>query len=114
MINGDKPIFRFVDGKLIGYGTPWCGKENLRENDSVPLEAICFLTRAEKNSIKRITAKEAVSFILTQILRPEDMESFDALLGLLDLTLKEIPCYVLGCNISEEAAEVSYNGMKKE
>ena len=112
IINGDKPILRFLDDSLYAYGTPWCGKEGLQTNASVPLKAICFLERAQVNTIRRIGADEAVMRIFHQILTPDDVSSLDALIPLLDRTLREIPCYVLGCNISEEAAEVAYTAMK--
>ena len=111
IVNGDKPILRFKEDGLYAYGTPWCGKENLQSNTSVPLKAICFLERAEQNGIRPIRADEAVMRIFHQILTPEDIQSLDALIPLLDRTLREIPCYVLSCNMSEEAAEVAYHGM---
>ncbi len=111
IVNGDKPIMRFVDDRLRAYGTPWCGKEGYNINTSVPLTAICFLERDTKNIIRKIKADEAVMRIFHQILSPEDMATVDALFPLLDRMLREIPCYVLGCNISEEAAEVAYQGM---
>ena len=111
VVNGDKPIMRFIDGELYAYGTPWCGKEGWQTNTKVAIKGLCFLERAENNAIRRIGADEAVMRIFHQILTPQDMETVDALFPLLDRTLREIPCYVLGCNISEEAAEVAYNGM---
>jgi len=78
------------------------------------LQAICFLERAPQNTIRRIGADEAVMRIFHQILSPDDIETLDALVPLLDRTLREVPCYVLGCNISEEAAEVAYRGMKNK
>ena len=113
IINGDKPILRYINGAFIAYGTPWCGKEGLENNTSAPLYAICFIERAEKNSIRRITPDEAIMRMFQQILTPDDLASVDALFPLLDRTLSQIPCYILGCNISEEAAEVAYNGMNK-
>lgn len=112
VVNGDKPIMRFIDGKLYAYGTPWCGKEGWQTNTKVAIKGLCFIERAEENSIRRMGADEAVMRIFHQILTPSDMETVDALFPLLDRTLREVPCYVLGCNISEEAAEVAYNGMK--
>ena len=112
VVNGDKPIMRFVDDKLYAYGTPWCGKEGWQNNTSVPLKALCFVERSENNRIRRIGADEAVMLMFHQILTPSDLETVDALFPLLDRTLREVPCYVLGCNILEEAAEVAYNGMK--
>ncbi len=112
VVNGDKPIMRFVGDKLYAYGTPWCGKEGWQNNTKVPLKALCFVERSLDNRIRRIGADEAVMLMFHQILTPSDLETVDALFPLLDRTLREIPCYVLGCNISEEAAEVAYNGMK--
>lgn len=112
VVNGDKPIFRFVDGKLYAYGTPWCGKECWQTNTRVELRALCYLERAAENNIRKIGADEAVVRLFHQILTPTDLETVDALFPLLDKTLKSVPCYMLGCNMSEQAAEVAYNGMK--
>ena len=112
VVNGDKPILRFENGKLYAYGTPWCGKEGWQTNTRVSLKALCFLERSAENRIRRIGADEAVMLMFHQILTPQDLETVDSLFPLLDKTLREIPCYILGCNMSEEAAEVSYNGMK--
>ena len=113
IINGDKPILRYIDGEFVGYGTPWCGKEGFGANASVPLKAICFLERGEINSVERISAQDAVARIFHQILTPDDMETLDSLLPLLDLTLKNVPCYLLRCNMDTEAARVAYNAMKE-
>lgn len=113
VVNGDKPIMRFVGDKLFAYGTPWCGKEGYQNNTSAAIKGICFIERAQSNSIKRITAEEAIGRIFHQILTPDDLASVDALFPLLDRTLTQIPCYLLKCNISEEAAEVAYRGMNE-
>lgn len=111
IINGDKPIMRFCGDRLFAYGTPWCGKEGYSSNASVPIKAICFIERATENSIRKISASDALTRIFHQILTPDTAEGIDALFPLIDRMLGEIPCYVLGCNISEEAAEVAYDGM---
>ena len=103
---------KFVDGKLYAYGTPWCGKEGWNNNTRVPVNALCFLERSKDNNIRRIGADEAIMRLFHQILTPSDMETVDALFPLLDKTLREVPCYILGCNMDEEAAVVAYNGMK--
>ena len=111
IVNGDKPIMRFTGDRLYAYGTPWCGKEGFNTNGSVPIKAICFIERATENSIRRISPADALMRIFHQILTPKTVENLDSFLPLLDRTLTEIPCFVLGCNISLEAAEVAYNGM---
>lgn len=114
VINGDKPILRFDENRLWAYGTPWCGKEGWNTNASVPLKALCFLERAPENEIVQLPPKEAVMRVFHQVLPPSDISGVDALFPLLDRMLKEIPCYVLKCNISEEAAEVAYSGMNQK
>ncbi len=114
VINGDKPIMRFENDRLYAYGTPWCGKEGWEINASVPVTAICFLERGEKNEIEPIPAADAVMRVFQQVLTPTDLQSVDTLFPLLDKMLCEIPCYLLKCTISEEAAEVAYGGMCPE
>ena len=113
IINGDKPIMRFSGDELIVYGTPWCGKEGYNINTSSPLSALCFLNRGQENKIARCDEGSAVMKLFHQILLPQDEETANALFELLDKMVCNIPIYELYCNISPEAAEVAYNGMKK-
>ena len=48
IVNGDKPLVFLRDGKLYGYGTPWCGKECLSENRSVALSYLLYFSRKRK------------------------------------------------------------------
>lgn len=114
VINGDKPIMRFEGDALYGYGTPWCGKEGMETNASVPVRAICFLERGLKNKIQKISAADAVVRVMGQVLTPTDIPSLDAMFPLLDRMLAEIPCYLLTCNMEEEAAEVAYAEMSTQ
>ena len=113
IINGDKPIFRFVDGKLRAYGTPWCGKEGFNVNADAPLSAICFIERGSKNEISRIDASEAVMRMFTQILMPPEESAIDVLFPLLEKMLTSLPCFVLKCTISDEAVTVAYNAFTR-
>ncbi len=108
IVNGDKPILRYRDGRFIAYGTPWCGKEGWQRNTSAPLEAICFLERSVENRIRRMTSAEAIDHIFHQLLRPKTATEMDATLSLTDTLLREVPIYLLGCNISEDAARLAY------
>ena len=113
IINDDKPVIRLSDdGKFYVYGTPWSGKTDKNINTKVPLQAVCFIERSIENKIKKVEAKDAVWMILNQTQRPDYEGAMDNLLELLDKLLKEIPVYKLSCNMEDEAAIVSYNGMK--
>ena len=48
IVNGDKPYID-VKKKLV-YGSPWCGKEGMNTNTSIPLCGIISLERGEMNN----------------------------------------------------------------
>ena len=112
IINDDKPVIRLENGCFYVYGTPWSGKGDKNLNIRVPLQGICFLERGKKNHIERISEKDAIVSILNQTVRTPDINIMNSLLSLIDELLKNIPVYKLSCNMEDEAAEVSYNGMK--
>jgi hypothetical protein len=112
IVNGDKPIIRKKDGRWYAYGTPWCGKEGWNINTSVPLTAICFLRRGEKNTIAPLKTEKALEDILPQLLIPDDAAALLATLDILDGVLTDIPLFELHCTISEEAARIARAAMK--
>lgn len=112
MVNDDKPLLHIGTDAVTGYGTPYNGKHRLGSNTSVPLKAICILTRAEENSIVRITKAEAYPMLLQQVYRPIDPMQMKKTLALIDRLAEQTALYRLGCNMDLEAAQVAYNGMK--
>lgn len=111
IINGDKPIFRFIDGELFAYGTPWCGKEGWHVNSKAPLKAICFIERALENRIASIPKSNAADLVMKQVIIPKDPFGAIKTLELLDKMLAKTDTWLLGCNISVDAARLSYNTM---
>ena len=112
MINDDKPIIGVGNGAATVYGTPWNGKHGLGRNAAVPLKAICFLSRGAENRIRRVTDKGAViPKLLNQSFRPSDAAALKRTLELLDELFDCVEFYALECNMEEEAALVSFNGM---
>lgn len=109
MINDDKPFLRIADDRITAYGSPWSGKHRLDTNTSVPLHAIAVIEQAKENSIERITPSEAVTTLLQQAYREDDMaQIFPLVLKLAEL----VPVYRLKCSMDPEAAEVAYEGMR--
>ena len=113
MINDDKPIVRYVDGAFYVYGTPWNGKHRLDTNTRAKIKAICKIYQAKENKIEKANCQEMLITILNQTIRPTDIDKMDKLLEILDKMLTQVELYSLGCNISREAAELSYNVMSK-
>lgn len=114
ILNGDKPLLRRKNGAWIAYGTPWCGKEGQTANASAPLAGICFLERGSENRIAPLDDAAAVPRLFGQIILPNDPEQAAQMLGLLDQAVKEVPLYLLRCNMDPVAAKVAYEGMKRE
>lgn len=109
IINGDKPFLRMKNGVLTVYGSPFCGKEGWQRNASAPLKGLCFLSRAEENSIKRISdEKELLPRVFAQMLKTPTEKGVIETLRFADALIKNVPIYSLGCNISPEAAELSF------
>jgi hypothetical protein len=113
-VNDDKPLLHIGAEGVTGYGTPYNGKHRLGCNMSVPLKAICILTRAAENRIVRITKADAYAMLIQQVYRPRDPVQMKKTLALIDRLAEQTALYRLGCNMDIEAAEVAYNGMKGE
>ena len=111
MVNDDKPLLHIAD-TVTAYGTPYNGKHRLGTNISVPLKAICILTRAEDNHIEPITREQAYTMLLQQVYRPADMLKMAKTLDLVDRLADSVKLYKLGCNMDISAAKIAYEGMQ--
>lgn len=109
IINGDKPLIRFIDGVPYGYGTPWNGKEKLGCKKHVEMKHICFIERCDKNSCEKITAKDALERIFSQIFVPSEPVAALKTLDLLNDLLNKCTIWNVKCNTDIEAAKVAYN-----
>ena len=114
IINGDKPIYRYIGDDLYAYGTPWCGKEGWNKNTRARLKALCYIERAPENEIKELSPEASAERIMKQILMPRDAVGAIKTLDLIDRMLKNTKSWLLSCNISTQAAEIAYNAMSKE
>ncbi len=114
VVNGDKPIITFKDGRAYASGSPWCGKEGYSENVSVPLKGICFLERAETPSIKKLSDDEVIDRLFYQFSLPKPSTGLMAKgLEIANMLIGSADFYLLRCDISDEAAELAYKEMSK-
>lgn len=112
MVNDDKPLIRISGKTVTVFGTPYNGKHRLGCNCSVPLKAICILTRAEENAIISITRSQAYAMLLQQVYRPQNPAQMAKVLTLVDRMAENVNLYQLGCNMDISAAEVAYHKMR--
>lgn len=108
IINDDKPAYRYIDGEFYVYGTPWSGKNNISKNVCIPLKGLCFIKKAQENSIRLLSNNEALHSVLAQTIRFKDNNMQDKLLTLLDKFISKYNIYECSCDISKEAVQMSY------
>lgn len=112
IINGDKPIIK-ISSDVSVFGTPWCGKENLNSNKTVPLKAVCILNRDTVNHIEHISKKQAYPLLLQQCYRPENSDKMSATLSLLDKFCEHVKIFSMGCNMELSAVVTAFDSMSK-
>jgi len=113
MLNDDKPAIRIINGKIYACGTPWSGKYDYSKPENVPLGAICFIERSENNWIKKADTGKAVFNIFSQTIRKLGMNGMNRLFDVIEDIFSSVDLYELGCDISDEAFEVSSSAMLK-
>ncbi len=113
IVNDDKPALIYENGMWYACGTPFSGKTDENVNAKIPVRAITFLHRSETNQVKKLMPSQAVGLLLEQTINPINKEMAEKMLDLADLLLTSVPCFSLGCNISDEAATVAYNNIER-
>lgn len=109
VINGDKPLIRVMpDGTFAAYGTPWCGKEGMGCNASVPLKAMFLLERATVPACEPAEQEYSIDRLFHQLLIPEKPEQVMRLLDLVDRLVETVPCYRLQCDMTVNSVVVAY------
>jgi len=112
-LNGDKPMID-TSGSPVIYGTPWKGKERYGINASAPVAAICFVKRGSENSIRRLTAEEALPKMIRQTYRPRDKAGLVKMMNSVIRLSQSTELFELTCNISTGAAVTSFEAMTGE
>lgn len=114
MVNDDKPFLKVEEGCVTSYGSPWTGKEGLGCNMSAPVEAICCIFQGKKNFIRQAMPDEMYPIFYEQSFRPLDKVGTENYLHTLDVLTRNVRLYQLECDVSPEAARLSYETMAKE
>ena len=113
-IIGDRPGLRRIDGKWIGFGMPWDGKDAIHRQASVPVRALIWLEQAKENRITPMSPAQAMSVMLKQAMMPVwDDTAMDGATELMGALANEIPMYHLRCLPDEAAARLTYETICK-
>ncbi len=108
IVNGDKPLVNLDNMRV--YGTPWCGKEHMSTNTGVPLAGLICLERSGDNAITPIPFGMMLPCLLQQCYIPDSHARARTAYDLIG-RLRQVPCWRLRCNPSEESAVVAWCGL---
>lgn len=114
VLNGDKPIIRFIDGIPYACGTPWRGKEGYGISEMLPIGGIVFFGRGKENRAYPIEKEQAFFALSAQIYRSREKDNILKTLALTDRLVSAVRLIAAECNMEMEAADVVYNAITKE
>ena len=114
VLNGDKPLIDMKADIPTVYGTPWDGKEHFSRNTHLPLGGIVLIEQSNSNSIEPIGSDDALKVLLSQCYRPNDPDAMQHVLNSIVRLSGCVKFYKLKCNISKEAAMLSFSTLTKD
>ncbi len=114
VLNGDKPIIRFIDGKPYACGTPWRGKENYGVNEMLPLGGIVFFGRGVQNKAYPIDRERAFFGLSGQVYRSRERDVLLKTMALTDKLVSTVRLVAAECNMERDAADVVYGALVAE
>lgn len=113
IINGDKVLLRWMDGRFYGCGLPWKGSSPYCLNRNVPLRGIVSLRQGEENRIRPLQDLEPMEYILPHIFLPRwDEACHLRALETVDRLLEQIPMYQLTCRPDLEAVTITQQALE--
>ena len=111
---GDRPGLRKIDGKWVGFGMPWDGKDAIHRQKSVPVRALVWLSQAKENRISPMNPVQAMTVMLKQAMMPVwDDQAMNGAAALMGTLARDVPMYHLKCLPDEAAARLTYETICK-
>ena len=115
VINGDRCLLQFRDGKLRAFGWPVCGSSGICQNRSYPVRAIVVLEQARENRADRLSSREYILRLMREItINYHNREFFDRAMNFIDRLTAEADLWRLQCDISEQAVECLHQALYGE
>lgn len=106
IINGDRTALAIDNSVVTAYGLPIAGSSNIYKNVTSPLGAVVVIRQAKENSVKRIGAREAFKWLLSETTVSSWIPGFyENVVELLFEIVQSTPVYMLECTPDREAVE---------
>jgi len=108
-VNDDTPAIRIKEGDPVLYGTPWSGSTDKFNNTSVPLAAVVVLEQSSENTIRELSAAEALPKVMPRSFLPYfDENLMIKAYEVLEKIISSVPFYLLRSRPDKEAVELVY------
>ena len=115
LVNGDKTGLSFRDGGLTAFGTPFSGSSRYCGDETAPVRAIVMLEQAPTDTIRRLSVKEAVRALASQMpCQKWFADDVTAVLEYAGLAANRVPIYLLSCTKEESAVDLLDQTLKEE
>jgi len=114
LLNDDNPVLRLFDTKdVFIYGTPWSGKTSCYRDLKIKLSGIIRLNQSLFNRFELKKNTESLVVLLPSCTAIRwNKKLFNNMVDTVESIVALIPVGILNCDISEEAVNVSYKGIK--
>ena len=112
MINDDKPYLKFVGDECLVFGSPWCGKEKLGENISVPLRAIGIIERDKDSFVLPVPKDERFKTICPFAYLPENGQNVSGVISELLKLSNTVPVFRIHATMDKKSAEAAAGAMR--
>lgn len=107
MLNGDRPPITLRGDTVWAHGSPWTGSDPVIRNDAFPVAAIVMLQQSSTNTIRRLTAQEALLQMVPRCFMPYfDEKLMDRAMACIHGVICRTPVFLLGCRPDESAVQL--------
>ena len=107
IVNGDRSLLAFREGRLTAYGTPYRGSSDVALALSAPVKAIVFPERALRNGAEKCAGAEAFARLLSQL--TYEAYQREKAVDFLSDVCAGTPIYKLNCLPKESAVTLLEN-----
>lgn len=108
MVNGDRAALEINEEGVLCHGLPIAGSSGIFLDRSMQAAAIVTLEKAGSNSICRLSGKDAVYAVFSQLtVNMWDKNFVESAFDFAITVVQRIPKYRLACTISSEAVDIT-------
>lgn len=114
IINGDRAVIRWMDGKAYACGIPFSGSSPYCENRTLPLKAIVYLAQAPETSVSRLRGVRAFGRIWEGCsINTWDPVDMDRISRTVQQIATHVPVFYLPCTPDESAVAALERALKE-